>query len=288
MLLVSSALAIPLSFLLVRRIRKVTRATRKLVKGEFSYRIQDTSQDELGQLATYFNELAQTLEATDSARKRWIADISHELRTPLAVTSGEIEAMIDGIRPATEQNLRSALEEIKHLNRLIDDLYQLTNADIGALHYHKAPLDLGALVVNELAHFQSAATQAGLSLKYTSTASDIMLPADASRLKQLLHNLINNALKYTDAPGEIRVSLAQENKHAVLCIEDTAPGVPPESVSKLFDPLYRVESSRSRKTGGSGLGLAICRQIVLGHQGLIKAQPSALGGMKITIHLPLV
>ena len=286
-LLVSAALALPLSYLLVRRIKSIADATRKVAEGDFGQRIDISSKDELGDLAQNFNHLAQTLEANETARKRWIADISHELRTPLAITSGELEAMIDGIRSPTPENLQSAHEEIKHINRLIDDLYQLTNADIGALKYQKSDIDLNALLEHEARYFETKARETGLDLKLSLCQAPCPLWADASRMKQLFHNLLNNALKYTDSPGIIEIAVDQDKKDAFIVIRDSAPCVDSEHLQKLFDPLYRVESSRNRKTGGSGLGLAICKQIVLGHGGSIEADTSDLGGIQITIKLPL-
>lgn len=286
-LLVSAALALPLSYLLVRRIKSIANATSQVAAGDYKQRIEIESNDELGDLAINFNHLAQTLEANETARKRWIADISHELRTPLAITSGELEAMIDGIRSPTPENLQSAHDEIKHINRLIDDLYQLTNADIGALKYQKSDINLNALLEHEARYFEAKAQEKGLDLTLSLCQTPCELWADASRMKQLFHNLMNNALKYTDVPGSIEITADQEKNEAVIVIKDSAPSVNSEHLQKLFDPLYRVESSRNRKTGGSGLGLAICKQIVLGHGGSIEAGTSDLGGIQITIKLPL-
>ena len=286
-LITSAALALPLSYLLLRRIKTITKATHNITKGDYSIRVDARSRDELGQLAHDFNDLAHTLEANESARKRWIADISHELRTPLSIASGELEAMIDGVRDRTNENLGSAQAEILHLNRLIDDLYQLTNADIGALNYHKEALDLGAILAQEAHIFSIQAQQKGLSLVTHLPDKSPLIWGDLDRIKQLFHNLLTNSMKYTQAPGQIKLSLSINAAMTSLEVEDSAPGVSFEHLSKVFDPLFRVEASRNRQTGGSGLGLGICKQIVIAHNGTIEAVSSHLGGVKIRVDLPL-
>jgi two-component system sensor histidine kinase BaeS len=290
--LLSAALAMPLTFLIVRRIAALVDGTQAISRGDYSYRVTAQSNDEITQLSRDFNHLAQTLEQNETARKRWIADISHELRTPLAITSGELEAMEDGVRELSINNVRSAREGIKHLQHLVDDLYELTNADIGALSYHKQEFDLVQLVNNEIENFKLIATDAGLKVEFELPERAILIWADMSRMKQLIQNILGNSEKYTETPGQIRVSLSYEKNPmkesmAKLTVEDSAPGVASEHLNKLFDHLYRVEASRNRSTGGSGLGLAICRQIVLAHNGEIVALPSTLGGLSVSISLPL-
>ncbi len=287
MLLLSAALALPLSYLLLRRIKHLATATRQVAKGEFSHRLKVTSSDELGQLSRDFNELAKTLEENESTRRRWFADISHELRTPLSVASGELEAMIDGVRPASTENLQSAHDEIKHLHHLINDLYEFSSAELGALQYQKTELDLRALLEHEVHHFESVASDQGLTVTLESASQAIPVWADPHRLKQLIRNLLTNAIKYTDAPGQIRIRVDADQEKIHVMIDDSAPGVASRYLEKLFDPLFRVDASRNRKSGGSGLGLGICKQIVLAHGGTIHAAPSSLGGLAIHIELPL-
>ncbi len=288
-IVLSAALALPLAWLLLRRIRDLALATRRVAEGDYTQRVTVASSDELGQLGRDFNHLAASLQANEIARKRWIADISHELRTPLAIAAGELEAMIDGVRPATTANLLSARSEIAQLNRLVEDLYEMTNRDSGALQYRREHLDLAALVREQTSSFQSLCAERRLTLGADLPDAPVPVDADSDRLRQLLNNLLGNALKYTDPPGRIDVLLAVRNgpSHAVLTIDDTTPGVADEHLPHLFDHLYRVDSSRNRLTGGSGLGLTICRQIVEGHGGSIQAGRSELGGLRITVVLPL-
>ena len=287
-LLLSAALALPLSYLLLRRIKLLSQGAQKVTAGDYSARVKSGTKDELGELSDNFNRLSQTLEANEKERQRWVADISHELRTPLAIAGGELEAMIDGVRPADVTNLHSAHAEIKHLNRLVDDFYQLSNADIGALNYHFEVIDLTQTVQDETRGLDALIQKAGLSIEYDMPDKPCLVRGDIDRLKQLLNNVISNASKYTQAPGKITLALRQQKKTAILVINDTAPGVSDTDLPRLFDPLYRTEQSRNRRTGGSGLGLGICQRIALGHQGNITANHSSLGGLQITIHLPCI
>jgi two-component system sensor histidine kinase BaeS len=286
-LLVSTLLSLLLARRLVRPIQLLATATRQLAGGAYTTRVPAASGDELGQLARDFNALALTLEKNETARRQWVADISHELRTPLSVLRGEIEALQDGIRQPTAEAIASLHTEAMRLGRLVDDLYQLAVSDLGALSYRKEKTDFTALLREALASMRQHFADKGLTLMEELPASPLWLFADPQRLHQLLSNLLENTLKYTDAPGEARVSLQAEKSTAVLRIDDSPPGVPEESWTRLFESLYRVEGSRSRSTGGAGLGLAICRNIVQAHDGSITAGPSPLGGVRIAISFPL-
>jgi two-component system sensor histidine kinase BaeS len=170
----------------------------------------------------------------------------------------------------------------------VDDLYQLSLFDIGALSYRKTELDLRALLADAVASFRAEFDQKGISLDAKLTCNgDCSVFADPGRLHQLFDNLLDNALKYTDPGGELSVRLACQGKLATLEFADSTPGVAPQDLEKLFDRLYRVENSRNRALGGAGLGLAICKNIVEAHEGTIRALPSPKGGILISIELPL-
>ncbi|MFC4821710.1 ATP-binding protein [Dokdonella ginsengisoli] len=278
------------AFLLARwllaPVRALTDGTHALAAGDFARRVDASRGDELGALAADFNRLAASLEQHREARRRWGADIAHELRTPLSILRGEVQALQDGIREPGERAFASLDAECARLGALVDDLYQLALADAGALEYHFAPTDLGALL-HEVAEPQRAScADEGLRLEL-SIEPVPPLSGDARRLAQLVDNLLANARRYTDAPGTVRLALTQEAGGVLLAIEDSAPGVAPEHLPRLFERLYRVEASRRRADGGAGLGLAICRAIVEAHGGGIAAGPSALGGLRVEVRLPL-
>ncbi|HET9032665.1 MAG TPA: ATP-binding protein [Dokdonella sp.] len=284
------AIALLLAFTLARwlltPVRELAAGTRALAAGDYGRRIGDRRGDELGALARDFNHLAGTLEQHREARRRWGADIAHELRTPLSILRGEIQALQDGVRSPTPAALNSLNAECERMGSLIEDLYLLSLADAGALEYRFETLDLGELISDALETQTAILSAAGLSVE---TDIDELPPirADARRIGQLIDNLMTNTRRYTDAPGRIRVALKRNADQAILSIEDSAPGVPEESLELLFERLYRVDASRNRAAGGAGLGLAICRAIVGAHEGTIKARHSSLGGLCIEIRIPL-
>lgn len=278
-------LAFALARWLLAPVHALAIGTRALAAGDYTRRIATTRGDELGALSRDFNHLAETLEQHRGARRQWGADIAHELRTPLSILRGEVQALQDGVRAATPQAFESLQAECERLGHLIEDLYQLSLADAGALEYHFEPLDLAALVREALELQRHAFGDAGLDIE-EKLADAPRVRGDARRLAQLIDNLLANARRYTDAPGRIRVTLSAVPGNARLVMEDSAPGVPASALPRLFERLYRVDESRNRAAGGAGLGLAICRAIVDAHGGRITAEPSVLGGLSVVIHLP--
>ena len=288
---VSLAVVALLTFFFTRgilnRVRSLTAGTRALSSGDFSARIEAGRDDELGRLAQDFNRMAQALEHNERSRRSFMADISHELRTPLAVVRAEIEAVQDGIRPVTPQSLDVIHQEIGRLDKLIDDLHDLSLTDVGAMAYRHEPVDLCFVLRTTLTSMEGRFRSAGLRLRSTLPSQAIVLAGDESRLQQLFCNLLENALRYTDAGGEVVVHVASDDALATLVFEDSAPGVPEDKRVHLFERFYRVEASRNRASGGSGLGLAICRNIVEAHGGRIAATASPLGGLRIVVELPV-
>lgn len=274
---------------LKRRFSDLEKQASQLTAGNYAVRSASQKHDELGRLATHLDNLAITLGKNQRSRQQWIADISHELRTPLAILKGETEALIDGIRPLNSQAVHSLASEIERLNHLVEDLYQLSLSDVGALSYKKQAIDLAALLDDIMASFTSRLAEHDLQLTVNLDACRaIDISGDSARLTQLFINLFENAIRYTDQGGTIAVSGQCKNNQLQLIIEDSAPSVAEEKLPYLFERLYRTESSRNRKTGGAGLGLAISKEIVNAHQGQIEAQASGLGGIAIHIHFPII
>ncbi|SHO49931.1 ATP-binding protein [Desulfopila aestuarii] len=288
MVVFSLLLAYPLTSHLLRPIKALSAGTDKLIAGVFKTRIGVSSGDELGRLSEHFNILAMTLEKNEEARRQWVADISHELRTPLAVLRGEVEAMQDGVRKLEPKNIEGLHGEILHLERLVGDLYELSMSDIGALNYKRTDLNPLGILQGTLEMFETRFSNKGLViLPYLLSDFDRSMLGDPDRLQQLFTNLLENSLRYTDAPGRLEIRMVATKEGIQITFEDSKPGVGDKQLPKLFDRLYRLDSSRNRKSGGAGLGLAICKNIAEAHQGSIAAYPSPLGGLKITIDLPL-
>jgi len=285
------AVAILLAWLLARHlsqpVSEVARGIRCLASGNFKNRLDIKGADEIAKLGADVNRLSAALSEHETARKRWMSDMAHELRTPLAIISGELEAMSDGVRPLGKEQLDSVRDEVKHLSALIDDLHSLTLTDSGALAYKMRTVDLGELVQLAADSFQGRAKKKDLKLSYVIPKQAVNMQGDEQRLRQLLGNLLDNAVSYTDAGGEISIELTKNRQHAQLTISDTAPGASNQECKRLFERLYRMEGSRNRNSGGSGLGLAICRNIVEAHGGQITAKPGPDGGLMITTVLQL-
>lgn len=284
LLAIVSALLLARSFL--RPVKRIADATRQLIAGHYDTRADVQQLDEIGQLGKDFNQLAATLQRNEIMRRDFVADISHELRTPLAILKGELEAIQDGIRKPDVVAMSSLLAETQALSQLVDDLYQLSLSDVGGLRYHMQELDVNASMHQIVQTFQDRLKDRGLSLALTLPDQPVIIEADERRLLQLLKNILENTLRYTDAGGQVRLRLTPEAEHVRIDLQDSAPGVSEAELPKLFERLYRVESSRNRATGGAGLGLPLCQTIVEAHGGTIRAQHSPLGGVWMSIVLP--
>jgi two-component system sensor histidine kinase BaeS len=291
-LAVAAVLAWLLARHLSRPVNQVAAGIRALAAGDYNQRLQNRGSDEIARLGDDVNRLATALGEHESARKRWMSDMAHELRTPLAIISGELEAMSDGVRPLGKEQLDSVRDEVRQLSVLVNDLHSLALTDSGALAYKMQRIDFDELVQMTVDSFRGQAAAKDLSLEYTGPQQVVRLQGDEQRLRQLLRNLLDNAVRYTDSGGKISIMLKQDilkkdRQQAQLTISDSAPGASLEECGHLFERLYRLEGSRNRNSGGSGLGLAICRNIVEAHGGQISAQPGPDGGLLVTATLPL-
>ena len=288
-LLLALVVAAALAFLLARNVSRPVRqlgdTVRKLSEGEYLASTGIQSRDEIGNLAGHVDRLAATLEKNRTARQRWMADIAHELRTPVAILKGEVEALADGVRPADERMSHSLREEIDHLSALVDDLQTLALSDAGALNIVKEPVDLVDLVRQCVATFEERLAVRGIHAEVVA-ADSVNITADQRRLRQLMHNLLENCSRYVTRDGQVRACVEKQAGGVVLTLEDSGPGLDEEPLSRLFERFYRVEASRSRSSGGTGLGLTICRNIAEAHDGRIEATHSPLGGLRITVTFP--
>ncbi|MDR2452143.1 MAG: HAMP domain-containing protein [Candidatus Accumulibacter sp.] len=271
---------------LSRRLNALRHGANRLAEGDYGARIAVVGLDEFAQLAADFNNLAGALESARRSRQQWLADIAHELRTPLTALRAEIEALQDGVRPLTPAGVNSLAQETGRLTRLVDDLHLLSLSDLGALHYRFSPLLLGKRVRDCLDAGERMIAEQGLSIEL-SLEPDLPILGDATRLGQVFDNLLQNTLRYTDPPRRLRIALARHDGHAGLLWEDSAPGVDAAQLASLTERLYRVDESRTRASGGSGLGLAIAKAIIEDHGGRLECGPSALGGLRWDIRLPL-
>lgn len=287
MVLISILLSFFLARHLLRPVAALRDVTARLAKGDFEARAPLLSRDELAELALHVNAMAGALEESERKRRKMLADVAHELRTPLTVLRGEIEALLDNIRKADITALRSLHAEVLHINKMVDDLHQLTLADAGDLHFDWERLDVADLLRPQVDRYRARAEKAGITLRDKIYGQRLIVRADAGRLTQVIVNLLENSVRYTDDGGKIAVVLAMEGSHALLTIDDSAPGVPEGDHSAIFDRMYRVDAARTRERGGSGLGLSICLVLIKEHGGTITASPSTLGGVRMVVRLPL-
>jgi len=271
---------------LLEPVKRVAAATHRLASGDYGSRVAVASDDEVGQLSRDFNQLAYTLERNEKMRREFMADVSHELRTPLSVLRGELEAIEDGVRSLDQSSMKSLQGEVSMLSKLVDDLYELSLADVGALTYRKAPCLLNDLLENSLAMYRDRFTARQLQIDLELPRQPVELLADASRLQQLFSNLLENAVRYTDVNGTLRISVGVDRDTVRIDFLDSGPGVSATQLPRLFERFYRGESSRNREHGGAGLGLAICRSIANAHDGSLVADHSPYGGLWLILRLP--
>jgi two-component system sensor histidine kinase BaeS len=271
----------------VRPLIEIQAATAQIAQGAFDTRLSTRRADEIGDAMRNVNRMAEGLQQLETSRRRWIADMSHELRTPLTVLRGEIDALVDGVIALSPQAVLSLREEVLQLNALVDDLHLLAMADLRALPCYFEDMDAVALVSGVVQRFSLLADQRGLTLRFGAMPdAPLWVHWDAKRIEQLLGNVLDNSLRYTDAPGQVVVALHGDAHLVTISVEDTAPGLSPLDLSRIFEPLYRADPARGREIGGSGLGLAICRQIAKAHHGSVRAEACAKGGVKFIIELP--
>jgi two-component system, OmpR family, sensor histidine kinase BaeS len=284
--LLSAAVSIVLARTLLTPIKRIVTATHRLAGGDYATRVPAKGSDELQMLASDFNRLAASLEKAESNRRDFIADISHELRTPLSVLRGELEAIEDGVRRPDAATITSLQSEVAMLSQLIDDLYELSLADIGQLSFEQVPLDLVPIVESSCDAFRERLAAKQISLEFDPDDAHATVSGDPYRLTQLWKNLLENALRYTNAGGRVRVAVTANDDHLYVDVQDSFPPVPAPLLPHLFDRFFRVDPSRSRQSGGAGLGLALCKHIVEKHGGTIEASRSELGGLRILVQLP--
>lgn len=291
--LVAGLIALIVGGLLIRQITQpltdLTQASGQIAAGDLSARVPVQSHDELGDLASTFNQMADSLETQETLRRHLMADIAHELRTPLAGIQGTIEALQDGIFPLTEESLTPIHDEVRILNRLVEDLRTLAHAEAGQISLDWSPINLVEVAESQIDTFQYRAAEQQVSLRMEVNDKIPAVNGDGQRLSQVIAVLLDNALRHTSAGGSIQLRIMPADKGVQLSVRDTGEGIPPSELAHVFDRFYRVDQSRSRETGGSGLGLSIARQIIAAHGGRIWAESPPAGqsdGSEFAVILP--
>jgi heavy metal sensor kinase len=264
--------------------------TQRITAENLSARLDVANpRDEVGRLAMTINALLARLDAAFQEQKRFIADASHELRTPLAVLRGETEVALEQERVTDEYKESLALikDEAERLSRIVENLFMLARQPVDAPSMMREPVRLDELVADCARAAQVLATQKGLRLTIKGPLPKISMNGDDEMLKRMLLNLLDNAVKYTPAGGEITIALESQNGDALIIVRDTGIGIPAEDQPRIFDRFYRVDKARSRALGGAGLGLSIARWIVEGHGGSLSVESAPGRGSIFTVELPL-
>ena len=272
---------------IVNPIQRMMRASQRIAAGDYHERVQEDSHDELGELAHSFNRMARALEKTEQRRLELIGNVAHELRTPLTGIHVLMEGLIDGLVPGDLSTYVDMQREVARLQRLVDDLQQLSRAEAGQLRFDFQSIDPSKLLRDAADRLrpQFEDKDVRLSLHVPATLPEVR--ADPDRLTQVVFNLLGNALQYTEKGGEVSIRVADETEHLRVTVIDTGIGIAPDDLPYVFERFYRVDKSRSRAGGGSGIGLTIARHIVEAHGGVIEASSSGKGqGSTFTFTMP--
>lgn len=284
---VAVALGGLLAWTIVRPLRHVTHAARRVARGELEARVRADGADEVAELGQAFNSMAAALQRDRELRHNMTADIAHELRTPLSVLRGNVEAMLDGVTPPNRENLQSLHEETLLLGRLVDDLRTLTLAEAGRLELRPEPTDMAELARQTARSLESQASAKGIRLALELPPASLRAHVDPDRTTQALRNLLANAIRYSPPGSAVTVRVVEEREGVVVTVVDNGPGIPPDDVPHLFERFFRADRSRSRATGGSGLGLAIVKQLVEAQGGQVWAKSTVGRGSEFSFRAPL-
>ena len=271
---------------LVRPVEQLTDAARKLAGGDLSQRVVVNRTVEIGELAGAFNTMAEGLERNEGLRRSLLNDVAHELRTPLTHVRAELEALQDGLRQPTPDVIDRLHADARHLERLVDDLRDLAQAEAGQLKLTLETIAVDAAVREAVASVESVAAARAVRVEPLPGDPADRVLADRARLRQILVNLLDNAVRYAPPGSAVSVEATSSGHRVTIAVSDRGPGVPDALIPKLFDRFFRADESRDRRTGGAGLGLAIVQQLVTLQGGTVAAANVPPGGFRVTVSLP--
>lgn len=265
----------------------LTRAARRMERGDFNQRVDVKSQDEIGELSRAFNAMADSLSRVERLRRDMVSDVAHELRTPLTNIRCQIEALQDGLAKPSPTVFESLHEEVLILNRLIDDLQELSLVEAGQLRLTREAVSMQEALSRAVTASSAQAASKQITIHIDAPADMPPAYGDAERIGQILRNLLANAVTHTPTGGVIEVEERASESEIEITVSDTGAGIAPDHLPNIFERFYRVDSSRSRSTGGAGLGLAIVKQLVEAHGGKIRAESQIGKGSRFIFTLPI-
>ncbi len=268
-------------------LQALMKAMQRLKNGDLDARVEISSKDEFGEVARTFNEMTSRLSRMEEARRHLVADVAHELRTPLTIMQGQLELIQQGVKPAEPATLLPIQDEVVRLTRLVQDLHQLSLAEVGKLPLEKVSTDIVKLLKRMVSNFEVEADDKGIRLEFEAESpGPVVTLADPNRITQVFVNLLGNAFRYTPPGGTVRVTVGRDANTVRVTVSDTGSGIPKEHLPHVFDRFYRAEEDRSRGSGGTGLGLAIAKEFVEAHGGRIEVASTVGKGTTFTVYLP--
>ncbi|HEY7546938.1 MAG TPA: ATP-binding protein, partial [Blastocatellia bacterium] len=276
-----------LSRKIVGPVESLTRAARRMERGDLSERVAVRSGDEIGELAKAFNRMADSLARNEQLRRDMVGDVAHELRTPLTNIRCQIESLQDGLIEPRREVIDSIHEEALLLARLIDDLQELALAEAGQLRLTFEPVSIREVIEKAAFAIAPQIESKKITLRVDAPPSLPEAQADSERVGQILRNLLANAVTHTPTMGVIEIRARSSGQEIEVAVSDTGSGIEAEHADRIFERFYRADRSRSRSTGGAGLGLAIVRQLVLAHGGHIRVESEPGRGSHFIFTLPV-
>jgi two-component system, OmpR family, sensor histidine kinase BaeS len=288
-IIVAVALGLIFSRLVTSPIKQLKNSAESIANGDLSKRVQQRSRDEVGDLSIAFNSMAEQLQKKDQNRRQLLADIAHELRTPLSIVQGNLEGWLDGVMTPTPEHIAIVNDEVILLARLITDLRDLSLAEAGQLKLFQSSTSLGDIVSAEISGIETRTKEKGITV---SSELGFGLPSifiDSDRIRQVLHNLLDNAIRYTPAGGTIKIGAKPfATGWVTMHISDSGSGISPEDLPNMFNHFYKADKSRHRGYSGSGIGLAIVKQLVEAHGGKVWVESELGKGSIFYFTLPTV
>lgn len=262
------------SYKLTKPLQQMSRAAKAFGNGDFTIRVRVTSNDEIGELAKAFNNMADSLAASEGMRRSFVANVSHELKTPMTTIAGFIDGILDGTIPPERQKyyLNIVTVEVKRLSRLVTSMLALSRIDSGELKMVTQSFDISSTVLNTFLTFEQKIEQRRINIIGLEASEPIFIEGDPDMIHQVVYNLVENAVKFTNEGGDITVSVEDKGSDVWTTISNTGPGIPPEQIGFIFDRFYKTDKSRSHDKNGMGLGLYIVKTIIQLHGGEISAE----------------
>jgi signal transduction histidine kinase len=266
-------------------LREMVSAAQAMARGDYSRRVTATSRDEVGDLARAFNSMAGELEAVERMRRDLVANVSHELRTPIGALRAKLENLVDEVETPDRKTLDAMLRQVERLGNLVAQLLDLSRLESGAVPLERSSFQAAPLLDGVVEEWRTRAEIRDVRIVSAAEPDGLELDGDQERLRQVLANLVANAVRHSPRGGKVLVRASREDGHAVLEVVDEGPGIPPGEAERVFERFYRSDQARSSEEGGSGLGLAIARWIVELHGGTIRAEDADPQGCRIVVRL---